>query len=86
MSKVVKVNPNRDLSHIVECNNKLYYVDSNYTLDKGYETMAFKYNGDPNNVRHKDIDWLGVHSQWHCSYEDMEKRHNYLIEHLEEVL
>ena len=87
MSKVVKEHPYRVLSHIVECNNELYYVDSTDTFDAGYETMVFDYDGViDGDVNEEDICWSGVYTEHYYSYEDMEKRHNYLIEHLEEVL
>ena len=87
MSKVVKEVPHRDLSHIVECNDELYYVDSADTFDAGYETMVFDYDGViDGDVNEEDICWSGLYTEYYCSYEDMETRHNYIIEHLEEVL
>ena len=39
MSKILNKTGYRELSHIVECNGKKYFIDSNYTFDYGYEKM-----------------------------------------------
>ena len=82
MSQIIKPTGIRELSHVVKANNGQYYfVDSNDTLDKGYETMIFECD------KHgKNIDWSGVFVEHYSTYEAMKENHNYIINHLEEVL
>lgn len=82
MSKVVKVCENRDLGHIVRSDDgNYYYVDSNDTIDCGYETMVFEADEDG-----EVVSWSHLYCKRYSSYEDMEHSHNYIVNHLEEVL
>ena len=82
MSTVVREVKGRDLGHIVRLNNGNHcYVDSNNTFDCGYETMVFACDESGRN-----IDWSDLYCEHYRSYADMKKRHEYIINHLEEVL
>lgn len=78
MSKIIKNTGYRELSHIVESENKYYFVDSNDTFDRGYETMIFKCdeNGD-------NIDWTDIFCKNYDTYVEMELSHNNIIKNLE---
>lgn len=85
MSTVIKALPDRELGHIVQTNDDLYYyVDSTNTFDAGYETMVFMCEKDADEF--KTSDWRDLYVEHYSSWDKMEKRHNYLIKHLEEVL
>ena len=66
------------LSHIVKVNNKFYYVDSTYTLDHGYETMAFDCDetGDI-------TDFRGVYTERYGTKTDMDKGHDRICNNLD---
>lgn len=82
MSKVINACHERDLAHIVRTKDgKYYYVDSADTFDAGYETMVF-----PADEKGEVTDWGDLYCERYSSYADMKERHNYIIEHLEEVL
>lgn len=84
MSKVVKRVEDRDMAHVVEAENEHYYVDSADTFDCGFETMVFSMETESNGE--EEIDWSGLYCENHSSYCDMENRHKYIIEHLEEFV
>ena len=81
MSKIIKGTGVRELSHIVELNNKYYFVDSNDTLDVGYETMVFSCdkNGD-------SIDWSGLYTERYNTEEEMRESHYKVCNELENYL
>ena len=81
MSKIVSSIQGRDLGHIVECKNEVYYVDSVFTIDHGLETMVFKFDENGKNVL-----WNVLYAEWYSNRNEMTNRHNYIIRHLEEFL
>lgn len=82
MSEVIKTVEDRELAHIVKTNdNKFYYVDSAYTFDCGYETMAFTANESG-----EVTCWNDLYCEHYGTHKAMETRHNHIITHLEEVL
>ena len=80
MSKILNKTGYRELSHIVECNGKKYFIDSNYTFDYGYETMVFDV------LKNNDIDWSGIYVERHSSYQKMEKQHYIICNNLENYI
>ena len=82
MSKVIRKVEGRQLAHIVQTDDKkFHYVDSNNTFDCGYETMSFSCDKTGEKIK-----WGGEYTEHHYSHESMKKRHDYIINHLEEVL
>ena len=82
MSKIIREVKDRELGHIVQTNDgRLHYVDSANTFDCGYETMSFPCNNEGH-----VISWSEEYVEHYCTNASMEKRHEYLISHLEEVL
>ena len=84
MSRVVKTVSDRDMAHIVEMENEYYYVDSTDTFDMGFETMVFKMEITP--MGDEEINWSELYCECYSSYEVMEAKHNYIINHLEEFV
>ena len=83
MSKIIKESGYRELSHIVQTDDgKMYLVDSNYTEDCGYETMAFKWDDKKDAV----VNYLDVYVEHYRTWYDMEHGHEWVCSHLEEVL
>ena len=83
MSEVIKSTGYRELSHVVKTNNGNYYmVDSNDTPDRGYETMIFTWDEQEDEVE----SYMDIFCEWHESYSQMQERHYYIIEHLEEFV
>ena len=80
MSKILNKTGCRELSHIVECNGKKYFVDSNDTFDYGYETMVFDV------LKNDEIDWSGIYTERYLSYEEMEKQHYIICNNLENYI
>ena len=80
MSKILNKTGHRELSHIVECNGKKYFVDSNDTFDYGYETMVFDV------LKNDEIDWSGIYTERYLSYEEMEKQHYTICNNLENYI
>ena len=80
MSKILNKTGYRELSHIVECNGKKYFVDSNDTFDYGYETMVFDV------LKNDEIDWSGIYTERYLSYEEMEKQHYTICNNLENYI
>ena len=80
MSKILNKTGYRELSHIVECNGKKYFVDSNNTFDYGYETMVFDV------LKNDEIDWSGIYTERYLSYEEMEKQHYTICNNLENYI
>ena len=80
MSKILNKTGYRELSHIVECNGKKYFVDSNFTLDYGYETMVFDV------LENEKICWSGIYTERYSSYEKMEKQHYIICNNLENYI
>lgn len=84
MSKVIEKVYDRSLAHVVELNDKLYYIDSDDTFDHGFETMVFAAERQPDGEL--DIDWSDLYCARYSTAEAMEIKHNYIINHLEEFL
>ena len=80
MSKILNKTGYRKLSHMVECNGKKYFVDSNDTFDYGYETMVFDV------LKNDEIDWSGIYTERYLSYEEMEKQHYTICNNLENYI
>ena len=80
------------LSHVVKADHKLYYIDSCLTPDAGYETMVFPmadtYLFDTEHtIPFNDyVDWGDIYYEHYVTHDEMEKRHKYICEHLEEYL
>lgn len=86
MSTVARyTNNGNPLSHYVKDNTgTIFYVDSRWTFDRGFETMIFKCG-----VRCKvpQKSWGNpVYEKRYASYKDMEKHHRELVEDLEVYL
>ena len=81
MSKIIKDTGARELSHIVELNNKHYFVDSNDTFNVGYETMVFSFDKNGEN-----IDWSGLYTIQHNTDEEMRETHYKVCNELENYL
>lgn len=91
MSKIITMCKTMDLGHIVQTNDDFYYyIDSKETSDDGYETMVFKAKNNTEKFNDVEdfnvIDWKSRYTEYYNNYSQMKERHNYLIEHLEEVL
>ena len=71
------------LSTVVNVNGKFYWVDTCYTLDHGYETMAF-----PSNKNGEVTSWLEVYANRYFTWAEAEAGHklatdpNFLKENL----
>ena len=81
MSKILKETGYRELSHIVECKGKKYFVDSNNTFDGGYETMVFNTIGED-----EEVDWEDLYAEWYDSYEEMKQKHYEICNNLENYI
>lgn len=81
MSKIIREIEDRGLCHIIESNGQMYYVDSCFTFDHGLETMVFPWDEENEEVE----SWSEVYGEWHDSYDEMRKRHRFIIENFEEV-
>ena len=64
---------------IVEYNRKHYYVDSQWTIDHGYETMAFFCVADGNVT-----DWREVYRRNYATATQMELGHKNTIESIKQ--
>lgn len=91
MSKVIFKCHDRELAHVIETNSgEKYYIDSVESEFIGCETMAFKVDDDFNTnlygSLYGSVNWK---SNYYCetfkNIEEMEKRHNYLINNFEKV-
>lgn len=84
MSEVIKVTGYRELSHVVKHNgnDKYYMVDSNDTPYRGYETMIFLWDAEEDDV----FSWGDLYVELHGNYTEMEKRHYYICENIEEFV
>lgn len=82
MSEIIKESGYRKLSHIVKGNDKYYLVDSNNTLDAGYETMVFLFDYDENDV----IDWRDLYCERYKTEKEMEQHHFEVCEDIEKYL
>lgn len=82
MSISIKKCRERSLTDIVFAKDgKFYYVDSCYTLDRGWETMVFPCDS------HGEVEnWIEVFAEWYNSIEDMINGHHYVCCYLEECL
>lgn len=56
-------------------NGKYVFIDSCYTLDHGYETMAFE-SDENGNV----LDWMDIYSDLYDSVEEMKEGHERVCE------
>lgn len=84
MSEIVRHSEaDRALSHIVRTDSGHYfYVDSNDTIDCGYETMVFWYD-----EKHKEVsDWGELYVRRYDTFYDMRKGHYYICHLLEKIL
>lgn len=82
MSKIVKATNWRELSHVVECDNKYYLVDSAVTADHGEETMVFAWNRQKDDVEN----WSGLYCERYSDYVEMKTKHYWICKNLELVL
>lgn len=83
MSKTIKTVNGAGYKNVVITDEGVhYFLSSCNTHDHGYETMAFLFDEKSNKV----ADWGGSYCEWHSSHKEMALRHQYLCEHLEEVL
>lgn len=82
MSKIIKESGYRELSHIVKSNDKYYLVDSNDTMDAGYETMVFFYNIKDDEVE----DWGDLYCKRYNTEKEMEKHHFEVCKNIEKYL
>lgn len=64
---------------IVEYNGKHYYVDSRWTIDHGYETMAFLCDSDGN-----VLSWEDLYCEHYATAASMEIGHKRAIENIKE--
>lgn len=64
---------------IAEHNGSHYYVDSRWTIDCGYETMAFLCDADGNVT-----DWRGVYRRNYATATQMELGHKNAIESIKQ--
>ena len=80
-SIIMNADTRRELSHMVKANNKFYYVDSTYTLDCGYETMAFDCDETG-----EIIDFRGVYTERYGTKTDMIKGHDRICNNLEDYI
>jgi hypothetical protein len=81
MSTIIKPIEDRELAHIVKTNTgNYYYVDSADTFDQGFETMAFEYDIESDEV----TSWVEVYVERYDSEEEMETRHKEICLNLEE--
>lgn len=81
MSEIIKkADSDRELSHIIRTDSGNYfYIDSNNTFDAGYETMAFAYD-----MENDEVDsWADLYVKHYKSYEKMKKGHFYVCTHFE---
>lgn len=83
MSKIVKPTGYRALSHVVQTDNGEYFmVDSNYTLDYGYETMAFEWDERKDEVSN----WCESYVERYRDKDTMAHRHEQICNNLEQYL
>jgi len=84
MSKVVGLNCGRRNSCYVETNDgNIYYIDSCWTMDHGYETMVFEAANHDGNFA--VVSFADLLCYIHDSEETMVLEHKWLIENLEEA-
>ena len=69
------------LTTLVETDGSYFYVDSGYTWDHGYETMAFKSTSEGTVTS-----WSDVACRLYDSYEEMATGHYEVIKELEEIM
>lgn len=81
MSKIIKERVGRVLSHFVELNGKIYYIDSVDTSDEGLETMAFLCDGN-----YQVADWNCLYCERYPTEEEMKTRHFEICNNLEDYL
>lgn len=80
--KIKKVD-GRTLAHFVKHNGAIYYVDSAYTFDEGYETMIFEVKGK---TEMAFVDWSGIYTEHYQDEETMRIKHKYIIENIGEFV
>ena len=66
-------------SNIIKHNGNHYYVDSRWTIDHGYETMAFPCDANGNVTN-----WRGVYRRNYATATQMELGHKNAIESLKQ--
>lgn len=87
MSKIVSYNEGRDNSCFVETNDgKLYYIDSCWTMDHGYETMVFAAEKSQLDGEYNVTSWNDLYVNIYSDYDKMKSHHEWLTEHLEFAL
>ena len=83
MSRIISETGYRELSHIVQTDaGKLYLVDSNNTLDHGYETMVFKWS----KRKKRPTSWKDLYCAYHESEYDMRTAHYIICHNLEKYI
>ena len=83
MSRIISESGYRELSHIVQTEDgKLYLVDSNNTLDHGYETMVFRWS----KRKKKPTSWKDLYCAFHLSEKSMRLAHYTICNSLEEYI
>lgn len=82
MSEIIKKVEERELAHVVKVGEKYYYVDS-VLSSLGYETAVFEYDIKKNDVSNWEADVYRIICK---TEEEMEQRHNEIINHLENHL
>lgn len=86
MSKIIKYDlSDRELANIVQTSDGMfYYVDSCYTMDAGYETMAFVCDDREHDF--EVLSWTDRCCRRYPSVEDMIAGHKEICENLEKYL
>ena len=67
---------NKHVYNFVVVNGKEYYVSTNLTFDRGWETMVF------HSENQKVTDWMEVFALYHESEEEAYKTHEEVVEKL----
>lgn len=81
--------PARHCGHFVTLADKVYYVDSAWTYDHGWETMIFKVDAKPTatiETKQKHVNWREVYSETYRDQETMGLKHLYIISNIEEFV
>lgn len=86
MSKIIEYDlSDRELANIVQTSDGMfYYVDSCYTMDAGYETMAFVCGDREHDF--EVLSWTDRYFRRYPSEEDMIAGHKEICENLEKYL
>lgn len=71
-------NDDEHLRDHVEHDGAYYYVSSNNTPDRGYETMIFLCDKD-----YEVVSWFDLYSRLYDSFEEMKEYHKKVCENIE---